>query len=186
MLRGLDEELQTAKYAHIERERRFLVDPRRRPDLTHARSYLIEDRYIDGTRFRLRRMTDSQTGRIVMKLSKKYEVADVTARPLTTAYLDAAEYALFEGMPSRPLRKRRFPVDAPGGIFGIDLFEGALAGLELAEIEFADAASGRAIVPPEWTTREVTHDPRFQGGNLALLVAAEIGSLHATVTPYSP
>jgi CYTH domain-containing protein len=180
MLRGLDEELQNAKYAHIERERRFLVDSLRRPNLIGARFYLIEDRYIDTTRFRLRRMTDSLTGRVVMKLSKKYDVADVTARPLTTAYLSAAEYALFEGLPSHLLRKRRYPVETPHG-FGIDLFEGELAGLELAEIEFADAASGLAIAPPDWTIREVTHDPRYQGGNLVQLTAAEVVLLHAPV-----
>jgi CYTH domain-containing protein len=53
--------------------------------------------------------------------------------------------------------------------FGIDLFEGVLAGLELAEIEQPDDASLAAVQLPEWARSEVTYDPDFQGGTLALL-----------------
>lgn len=94
MIRGLDEELAAPKYSHVERERRFLVDPERCRDLGRASAIRIEDRYIDGTRFRLLRMTDHASGRIVLKLSKKYDVADARARPMVTAYLTNDEYAL--------------------------------------------------------------------------------------------
>ncbi|MDQ2892781.1 MAG: hypothetical protein M3R64_06790 [Pseudomonadota bacterium] len=181
MLRGLDEELRAHKYSHVERERRFLVDPLLRPDLTDAPHLLIEDRYIDGSRMRLRRMTDSGTGRVVLKLSKKYDVADVLARPMVTAYLEEAEYALFAALPAHPLTKRRYPVETLSGMFGIDLFEGPLAGLELAEIEFTDPAVGIAIPAPEWTVREISHDPKFQGGALALFDHAATRALLAAL-----
>ena len=45
----------------------------------------------------------------------------------------------------------------------------ALPGLELAEIEQSDAASLDAVQVPEWARSEVTYDPEFQGGTLALL-----------------
>ena len=141
MLRGLDEELVAHKYAHVERERRFLVDLLRRPSLDGCRSIRIEDLYITGTRCRLRRMTDSVGGRVVLKLSKKYDVPDPLARPLVTTYLTTEEYALFAALP----------------------------GLELAEIEQSDAASLDAVQVPEWARSEVTYDPNFQGGTLALL-----------------
>ncbi|KQS48970.1 MULTISPECIES: hypothetical protein [unclassified Sphingomonas] len=169
MLRGLDEELAAHKYSHVERERRFLVDPLRRPSLDGCRSILIEDLYITDTRCRLRRMTDSVGGRVVLKLSKKYDVADPLARPLVTTYLTPEEYALFAALPGHWLRKRRHAVPSASGEFGIDLFEGALAGLELAEIEQPDAASLAAAQPPEWARSEVTYDLDFQGGTLALL-----------------
>ena len=70
MLRGLDEELVAHKYAQVERERRFPVDPARRPDLADAPYILIEDRYIEGTRLRLRAMTDSVSGRVVLKIGR--------------------------------------------------------------------------------------------------------------------
>ena len=181
MLRGLDEELHAPKYAHVERERRFLVDPSCRPDLSAAPHLLIEDRYIDDSRFRLRRMTDSLTGRVVLKLTKKYDVADALARPIITAYLDAAEYALFAALPGRSVIKRRYPVDTADGCFGIDLFEGSLAGLELAEIEFDDPAIGTAIAAPSWTTIEITQDSRFQGGALAALDQPSLQTLLAAL-----
>lgn len=167
MIRGLDEELRTLKYSHIERERRFLVDPARRPDLTGLPHILIEDLYIDGSRMRLRRMTASDTGRVVLKLSKKYEAVDPHARPMVTTYLTDTEYSLLAGLPAHPLVKRRYPI----GEFSIDLFEGALAGLELAESEQPDATTLAALVPPGWAIREVSDDPRYDGGNLALLDA---------------
>lgn len=181
MIRGLDEELCAHKYSHVERERRFLVSPVFRPDLIGANAILIEDHYIDGSRFRLRRMTESSTGRVVLKLSKKYDVADVLARPMVTAYLDEAEYALFATLPGRALTKRRFPVMTTHGCFGIDRFEGPLAGLELAEIEFDDPAVGKAIPTPDWAVREVTHDARFQGGALALYDRAQVQALLASL-----
>ncbi len=81
------------------------------PDLSDAPAIRIEDRYIAGTCFRLRRMTDLASGRVVLKLSKKYDVADVLARPLVTAYLTEAEYALFAAMEARPLNKTRHAVE---------------------------------------------------------------------------
>ncbi len=169
MLRGLDEELAAHKYSHVERERRFLVDPLKRPSLDGCRSILIEDLYITDSRCRLRRMTDSVGGRVVLKLSKKYDVLDPLARPLVTTYLTTEEYALFAALPGHWLRKRRHAVPSASGEFGIDLFEGALAGLELAEIEQPDAASLAAVQLPEWARSEVTYDPDFKGGTLALL-----------------
>jgi CYTH domain-containing protein len=177
VIRGIDEELRAAKYANVERERRFLVDPLACPALDDARSFLIEDRYIDGSRCRLRRMTDRASGRVVTKLSKKYDVRDVLARPIVTTYLDAAEYALFAALAGHPLTKRCYPVDTAQGCFRVDVFEGPLAGLVTSEIEFPDDASGAAIVPPPWASIDVSHDPRYQGAALAHLTEAAITPL---------
>lgn len=152
------------KYALIERERRWRVDPARRPALTDD-GVLIEDRYITGTRLRLRRMA-SAAG-MIHKLTKKYPSADSLARPIVTAYLDAEEYAVFAALAAAPLVKRRHPVTADGLRFSVDRFEGPLAGLELAEIERPDAASLIAIAPPAWLTHDVSHDPRYDGASLA-------------------
>ncbi len=125
MLRGLDEELAAHKYSHVERERRFLVDPLRRPSLDGCRSIRIEDLYITGTRCRLRRMTDSVGGRVVLKLSKKDDVPDPLARPLVTTYLTTEEYALFAALPGHWLRKRRHTVPSASGEFGSIFRRGA-------------------------------------------------------------
>ena len=166
MRSGVDE-ARDPKYAHIERERRWLVDPASRPDLSAQPFTLIEDRYITSTRLRLRRMTDSMTSACSLKLTKKYDGADPLARPIVTAYLSEAEFAVFERLPGTLLTKRRFEVTGGANIFSIDQFLGSLAPLELAEIEWPDDAGLRALPSPIWAIRDISDDPRYQGGALS-------------------
>lgn len=165
MRTGADEE-RSPKYSHIERERRFLVDADKLPPLPDP-PVLIEDRYIVGTRFRLRRMTDEADGAVALKLAKKYTASNPVARPMVNAYLSAAEYDVFLALPAKPIVKRRYDLRSRGLSFGIDRFEGALAGLILAEIDGADDAWLAAIDMPDWAVRDVSHDPAFEGGRLA-------------------
>ena len=166
MRRAIDE-AQHPKYAHIERERRWLVDASRRPDLSRLPHILIEDRYIIGTRMRLRRMTGSETGEEALKLTKKYEADYPLARPIVTAYLTPDEYNILAELPAKPITKCRFKIVEGATTFSLDRFEGALAGLELAEIEWPDDEGLRVIKSPLWTVREVSNDQRYQGGALA-------------------
>lgn len=50
----------------------------------------------------------------------------------------------------------------------LDIFEDALAGLVVAEVEFRSVAAARAFRPPPWFGREVTDDPRYANRSLAL------------------
>jgi CYTH domain-containing protein len=166
-IRGLDTETGEPKYARFELERRWLVDRARRPSLEGAWMTLIEDRYIIGTRMRLRRMSRLDLGEIKWKLTKKYDSERPEARPIVTAYLTEAEYDLLTTLPAFPMRKRRYHLPIDGRFWSLDLFDGTLAGLELVETEAADEAALAALVPPLWATKEVTHDPRYQCGALA-------------------
>ena len=148
------------KYALIERERRWLVD--RLPPLPAAHSS-ISDRYIIGTRLRLRQIMDSETDTATYKLTRKYAADDPTARPIVSAYLDAAEHAVVAALPAHCIQKRRHRADG----FSIDLFEGGLAGLILAEREAPDAETLAALTLPAWLGADVTNNPCYQGGNLA-------------------
>jgi CYTH domain-containing protein len=161
-----EDEARDPKYAHAERERRWLVDPRGLPDLTSAAHIFVEDRYIDDTRLRLRRMTHGATGVVALKLTKKYEAADALARPIVTAYLDEREYAVFAALPARLLTKYRYHVWIDNREFSYDRFSGHLVGLHLLEIEWTDDAGLRALQPPGWAMREVSEDVRYQGGTL--------------------
>ncbi|THD36185.1 MAG: hypothetical protein E7773_09715 [Sphingomonas sp.] len=165
--RGIDEETGEPKYARVELERRWRIDPAVRPPLNDACVTIINDRYIDGTRLRLRRMYRPDLGETKWKLTKKYECAEARARPIVTAYLTEQEYDLLCVLPARPLAKRRHHVRWDGRWWSVDLFEGAFAGLELIEVEAEDRATLDALVPPGWAGREVTDDPRYQGGALA-------------------
>ena len=62
------------KYTRVEYERRFLVSPYSDwRSAVEAYSKVFEDNYIRGTRLRLRVLTDSDTGRRVIKLTKEFE-----------------------------------------------------------------------------------------------------------------
>lgn len=108
------------------------------------------------------------------KLGKKYPGAGLSSRPMTNIYLDAAEYGALAVLPASALVKRRHDV---GGGFAIDVFEGALAGLMLAEISADDDVALAAIVMPSWCAMEVTEDVAYAGGTLA------IDGWHATAAP---
>jgi CYTH domain-containing protein len=164
--RGLDAELASLKYARPELERRWRVEPGLRPPVEDLDFVVIDDRYLTGTRLRLRQMTRSD-GWTACKLTKKYESDRPEARPIVTTYLTEAEHALFAALSAHPLRKRRYHVPLGGQLWSLDLFEGALEGLELVEIEAPDEATLGALVPPSWVTKEVTHDPRYHCGSLA-------------------
>jgi CYTH domain-containing protein len=164
-LRSAEDEAASPKYAHTEIERRWLVDATRAAALNAVEPITITDRYIHGTRLRLREMRRDET--TVWKLTKKYECVDPVARPIVTAYLSREEYVVFATLPAAVLRKQRFKTSRGGLDYSLDRFEGALAGLQLAEIELADECAVRALPDPDWCVRDITHDPRYQGGSLA-------------------
>jgi CYTH domain-containing protein len=145
----------TPKYARLEDEQRFVVGEL--PG-SLAPPRLIEDRYVLGTRLRLRRVSDGDTA--VNKLGHKVPVAPDAPSAVwhTTMYLDDAEYALLAGLPSATITKRRWTLHS--GASG-DEFLGELAGLLLVE-------GDRPVATPPGGV-EVTDDSRFCGGTLATL-----------------
>ena len=150
------------KYARIERERRFLLD--RFPQNANVlRTRRITDRYIDGTTLRLREQSDD-SGLAVFKLTQKLPaVGSGAAQELvTTLYLAREEFDILSQLSASRLDKVRYSVPP----FGIDVFEGTLQGLILAEAEFDSDASAAALAIPSFIFREVSSDRRFTGGNL--------------------
>jgi adenylate cyclase len=57
---------------------------------------------------------------------------------------------------------------APGVLFELDVYEGALAGLVTLEVEFADEDAAQAWTPPPWAGREVTGDKAYANQSLAV------------------
>jgi CYTH domain-containing protein len=150
-----------SKYARIEIERRFLLE-----GVPEAAEVLaineIGDRYLDGTRLRLRRMARAG-GPTQLKLTQKLPDPDGARQgALTTIYLSEAEHAAFAQLPAATLSKSRLSI-AP---YGVDVFHGELEGLYLAEAEFATVEEAAALVPAAVCRAEVTADRRFTGGEL--------------------
>ena len=148
------------KYGRIEWERRFLLATA--PDLTKAeRTYLIEDRYLPNTRLRLRQMKGQ--GEVAYKLARKLPAHRIGGGVMGNLYLDQREFALLAALHDGVLRKRRYYL----GDWGVDVFEGTLDGLVLAEAEAPDEQALSLLRPPFPVVAEVTEDPYFRGANLA-------------------
>ena len=148
------------KYAVVERERRFLL--RSLPDGVSQVSTIV-DRYVEGTRLRLREVTD-QDGRVVRKLGHKVRLGDGPAEvACTSLYLDDAEWQLLERLPARTLRKRRHHIEREGLHVVVDEFED---GTLVAEI---DDGAGPPTAVPGWleVAADVSADESWTGASVA-------------------
>ena len=157
------EPIREGKYARVERERRFLLaSPPPASAVTASRR--ITDRYLPGTRLRLRRVEYPNSEACEFKFTQKVP-AD---RPgyvqglITNTYLSATEYDLLASLPAEVLSKTRFSVPP----LSIDVFDPPLHGLVLADVEFTTDEAARSFLLPPAAIAEVTDDARFTGGNL--------------------
>ena len=152
-----------SRYARLEDERRFLIGSL--PDGV-CEPRLIEDRYVTGTRLRLRCVTDNRGE--VHKLGHKVRVDDERPSAVwhTSLYLEGPEYEVLLALDARTITKRRWSLPVGGCA---DEFLGPLHGLVLLEGERPFDAPPRAV--------EVTGDARFTGGALASLDARAAASL---------
>jgi CYTH domain-containing protein len=172
----------TLKYAKVEEERRFLLKVIPNDLNLDASFQLIIDRYISGTRLRLRRI-ESPLGQILeFKLGQKYQAPDQEAHQtiMTNIFLNEAEYKIFENLAGAKLIKRRYPYHHGGCDYSIDVFDGHLKGLILAEIESQNKFDISLLLIPTFSDREVTDDPFFTGRRLAALTKVEFQKWLAT------
>ena len=163
------------KYTRVEYERRFLVRPQTDwRNGAEAYSKLFEDKYIQGTRLRLRVLTDTDTGRRIIKLNKKAESPSPYFQTISRILLSPDEYQLFDGLAGDRLKKERYYHRHQGRVFSVDVFEGELEGLILCETETDGMEDLMSVQFPAFATHEVTEDPFFTGGNLCRTTRAEL------------
>ena len=148
------------KYAVVERERRFLLASL--PDgVTSTRE--IVDRYVTGTRLRLREVREGD-GTVTRKLGHKVRLSEGPAEvACTNFYLSEEEWAVVAALPARTLRKKRHLVRRDGLLVAIDEHED---GTLVAEFDAGDEPSG---VVPGWldVVADVSADEAWIGGQLA-------------------
>ncbi|HYB26416.1 MAG TPA: CYTH domain-containing protein [Solirubrobacteraceae bacterium] len=147
----------------VEIERKFLVE-QPPPDLDACPHGEIEQGYValDGeVEVRVRRYGDQafltiKSGGDRVRLEEEFEIDPRRFRAL---------WSLTEG---RRIQKTRYLIPAMGGLrIELDVYQGALAGLLTAEIEFDSSAAAAAFTPPEWLGADVTDDPRYKNKRLA-------------------
>jgi CYTH domain-containing protein len=149
----------------MEIERKFLVD--RLPDgLEWADVRRIDQGYLalderSGAEVRLRRHGDE------LSLTVKGEGG--LSRVEVGLPLDEDEFkSLWSFTEGRRVEKTRNVVPSGDLRIEVDVYDGALAGLVIAEVEFGSEEDSAAFEPPAWFGAEVTDDPRYKNRALAV------------------
>ena len=171
------------KYARIEEEHRYLVTSLPREIRGSTGFIRIVDYYIAGTRLRLRRMESSRGEILAFKLGQKYQPEDLQVHQaiMTNMYLNEGEYSKLRALGGAEINKRRYTYESEKLFYSLDVFEGSLQGLILAEIEQRPGVKLIGLPVPGFAAQEVTGDPRFNGGYLAVLDAEQLLEL---LSPY--
>ena len=148
----------------LELERKFLV-AEAPDDLENYPADRILQGYLaigeDGSEARVRRRGQRTTltvkqGRGLTRREEEVEI--------TRAQFDRL-WPLTEG---RRIEKTRHLIGLPNGlVIELDTYDGALAGLLTAEVEFPSAAAAQRFVPPDWFGPEVTNDDAYKNRRLA-------------------
>jgi adenylate cyclase len=145
----------------VEVERKFLVP--HPPELEGTESDEIEQGYLavgaDGE-VRLRRKGDQLLLTAKRGSGISRDEAEVELDPEAFERL----WPLTEG---RRLHKRRHVIPQGDLKIEVDVYEGDLEGLVVAEIEFDSKEEARGFEPPDWIGEEVTGDVRYLNETLA-------------------
>jgi CYTH domain-containing protein len=75
------------------------------------------------------------------------------------------------------LNKTRYEVPLDAGECIVDVYEGRLADLQVAEVEFDSVAAAEAFQRPDWFGAEVTGVAQYANRRLATVTAAEVAAL---------
>ena len=98
--------------------------------------------------------------------SKGLMVREEYNLPLTK---EAYEHLLLK-IDGRLIKKRRYMIPLEGNLtVELDVFEGELAPLILAEVEFPDEDSALSFTPPDWFGEDVTFSGKYHNRHLSRL-----------------
>lgn len=98
--------------------------------------------------------------------SKGLMVREEYNLPLTK---EAYEHLLLK-IDGRLIKKRRYMIPLEGNLTAeLDVFEGELAPLILAEVEFPDEDSALSFTPPDWFGEDVTFSGKYHNSHLSRL-----------------
>ncbi len=164
------------KTAETELHRLFLIEGLPEP-LTPASSHLqIFDGYIANTRLRLRQVRDPYSNTWTRMLQQRFTTHDddLAETKLAEIHLDETEFAVFEPLAGKEIRKNRYFHEVDRVSFAFDMYLGPLWGLYTARVDFQDRGEMEHFMPPPFAVYEITNDRFFDGSNLVSLQFADI------------
>lgn len=145
----------------MEIERKFLI--RKFPDnldaYEHAR---IEQGYLcTSPVVRVRRDGDSYY--------MTYKGSGLMAREEYNLALDPGSYAhLIAKADGTVITKTRYRIPLENSLVAeLDIFDGILKGIVMAEVEFESIEAAKSFAPPDWFGEDVTNDVRYHNSNMS-------------------
>jgi len=150
----------------LETERKFLIDagnlPFKLTDMTGSR---FLQTYINlSPEVRVRKINGDEH-RFAVKLPKD-EIG--LSRQEVQFLITEEEYDyLYAKRETEPLDKTRYTHRQDGVRVSVDIYDGHLKGLAVAEIEFESVEAANAFVPFDWFIEDLTSDKRYKNANLA-------------------
>ena len=154
----------------MEIERKFLISKENLPEnLSSYPHHKLEQGYLSTAPVvRIRKEDDNY---YLTYKSKGLMTREEYNLPLTK---EAYEHLLSK-IDGRLIKKKRYMLplgeftnDPLGLTIELDLFEGDLAPLLLAEVEFPDEPSANAFTPPSWFEEDVTFSGKYHNSYLSL------------------
>ena len=112
---------------------------------------------------------------IEVRLRKKVNVCTITVksgqgleREETEVELTGDQFnTLWPLTKDRRIEKIRYEIRIKGAVVELDIYQGPLEGLKIAEIEFPSVKESESFEPPDWFSSEVTEDESYKNKNLA-------------------
>lgn len=150
--------------------------PKKLPDLSGCLSKEMLDIYISSTVdhpiLRIRRSGEK------FEITKKQPAkeGDASHQIETTIPLTREEFDELAQIPGRRVSKLRYLYNEGGKTYEIDVFQGDLKGLVLADIEFKSVQEKADYVAPDWMLADVTQEKFIAGGMLCGRAYSDIES----------
>lgn len=160
--------LNQTKYSILEIEKKWLLDAQNLPNLNTLDFCKIEDKYLNNTRIRLRKVNYNNSEKISYKLCKKYGKLNDFSEPITNIYLTKQEFEIFDLQAGNKLCKTRYYYPYFSNTFAIDEIKIDNKTLYLLELEVKKISDFENLKLPNFIIEEVTLNEKYNGNNLAL------------------
>ncbi len=145
----------------LEIEYKFLVDKTKWEALEKPEPKAIVQAYLQREKDRTVRVrTKGDRGFLTMKGA----TTGVTRAEFEYEIPAEEVHEIIETFQLTSLEKKRYEIAHEGHLWEVDVFEGKLAGLILAEIELQSETEVFAL--PDWVTEDVSSDPQYYNSQL--------------------
>jgi adenylate cyclase len=145
----------------MEIERKFTVDSNKWAEVVKPQPISIAQSYL------------SSSPECTVRVRLKGDKAFLTIKGKTTG-ISRSEYEyevpvseakeMMNTLSTKTLSKKRYEINVGSHLWEVDVFEGKLAGLIIAEIELSSEEEQFEL--PEWVIEDVSHDAQYYNSNL--------------------